>query len=240
MRGGGQLWCKSCYILSPVMLLLSIFKSSNGLVAVPGHWKLLSCTEVSWTRSLTTRKTLARSEDRRYLKQPQYHRFQANAVPCESLVGNQRAKHPPSKQFAPKFLVSARQTDAMEPLAETIVDKLASHGIVVVSNFLSQEHLEGMQVELSEKMGQGMFKDADIGRGKDQKHRPDVRGDKIAWINGVHDVSSQASLQVLKDLELIRQLINQRLFLGVFELECHFASYSPGTFYVKHVDQVRT
>ncbi|EKX42657.1 hypothetical protein GUITHDRAFT_111335 [Guillardia theta CCMP2712] len=161
----------------------------------------------------------------------------SSSASSDSLVCPTISAKPLKDPFASKLLVDAEQADAAQPLAESIVEKLSRHGIVVVPNFVSPEHVAEMRTEMLEKEERGLFKQADIGRGSDQKHRPDVRGDEIAWINGVEDVSSRASLRFLEDLEHIRQLINRALFLGIFQLECHFASYSSGTFYVKHLDQ---
>jgi SM-20-related protein len=40
-------------------------------------------------------------------------------------------------------------------------------------------------------------------------------------------------------MEMLRVGINRRLFLGLFDYECHFARYAPGSFYKKHVDAFR-
>jgi SM-20-related protein len=37
-------------------------------------------------------------------------------------------------------------------------------------------------------------------------------------------------------METVRLGLNQRLFLGLFDYECHYASYAPGAFYKKHFD----
>jgi SM-20-related protein len=37
-------------------------------------------------------------------------------------------------------------------------------------------------------------------------------------------------------METLRGFLNGRLFLGLFDYECHYARYAPGAFYSKHVD----
>lgn len=37
----------------------------------------------------------------------------------------------------------------------------------------------------------------------------------------------------------LRQAINQGLFLGLEDFECHFALYPPGAFYKRHLDRFR-
>jgi SM-20-related protein len=46
-----------------------------------------------------------------------------------------------------------------------------------------------------------------------------------------------AERELLLDLEQLRLQLNQELFLGLFELELHYAWYPPGASYARHVDQ---
>ena len=46
-----------------------------------------------------------------------------------------------------------------------------------------------------------------------------------------------AEQALLLRLEELRLQFNRDLFLGIFDLELHYAWYAPGTFYARHVDQ---
>jgi SM-20-related protein len=61
------------------------------------------------------------------------------------------------------------------------------------------------------------------------------RGDFIHWIEASH--ASTAEGAYLNVMEELQQMINQAFFLGLFELESHFAIYPPGAGYQKHLDQ---
>ena len=44
---------------------------------------------------------------------------------------------------------------------------------------------------------------------------------------------------LLEELEQLRLELNREAFLGLFELELHYAWYPPGAGYARHVDQPR-
>lgn len=76
------------------------------------------------------------------------------------------------------------------------------------------------------------FKEAAIGRELNQQVNPFVRGDLIRWIDKAHP----ATCNYLHWMENLRLELNKRLFLGLFDYECHYAWYPAGAFYKKHLD----
>lgn len=72
------------------------------------------------------------------------------------------------------------------------------------------------------------------GTGRQQGHQLDasVRSDEIRWL----DAETPASKSYLAFMESLRATLNSRLFLGLFDYECHYARYVPGAFYRKHLD----
>ena len=62
-----------------------------------------------------------------------------------------------------------------------------------------------------------------------------VRTDKICWITGKSDAGSKW----LDWTSRLQSFLNQRLFLGLFSFESHFAHYSPGSYYKRHYDAFR-
>ncbi|MCU5783990.1 hypothetical protein MA04_03290 [Alcanivorax balearicus MACL04] len=81
----------------------------------------------------------------------------------------------------------------------------------------------------------GEFQEAGIGRREDHQHDQRVRRDRTCWLNG----STLAQCRLQEELEQLRLAVNRELFLGLFDLEAHFAIYDPGAFYRRHLDAFR-
>lgn len=73
---------------------------------------------------------------------------------------------------------------------------------------------------------------AGVGRGRVHRLAEDIRRDKIYWLDG----STLAQQLFLEQMEILRAEINQALFMGLFDFECHYALYEPGAFYKPHRD----
>ena len=122
-------------------------------------------------------------------------------------------------------------------LSTVVVQGLQKHGWVCVPGFL--EHFEG--VELAEDgmsaWEEGDFRKAGVGRGAAKVIREDIRRDHVRWLET--SSMSPAESRYMERLEGLRLAINQRLFLGLFDFEGHFAVYQPGAFYKPHLDRHR-
>jgi SM-20-related protein len=118
-----------------------------------------------------------------------------------------------------------------------IADRLGDQGWCVVPGFLPATTTASLAAEVEEAWQSGCFRHAGVGRGQSWELRPEVRSDKVLWLDQASCTPSQA--QYLDQLEQLRQVINSRLFLGLFDFEGHHAVYPPGACYRKHVDQFR-
>jgi SM-20-related protein len=76
------------------------------------------------------------------------------------------------------------------------------------------------------------FKNAGIGRGNEYIKNEFVRTDAISWITG----ESNAGKAWLDWVGELQNYLNRRLYLGLFSFESHFAHYSPGDYYKRHLD----
>jgi SM-20-related protein len=81
-------------------------------------------------------------------------------------------------------------------------------------------------------LGEQHYSEAGIGRGDDYLQNHFVRTDQICWING----DSDAGQQWLHWAANLQSFLNRRLFLGLFSFESHFAHYTPGDYYKRHLD----
>ncbi len=114
---------------------------------------------------------------------------------------------------------------------DTVADQLEQRGYAIVPQALPTETVDALFVELKQ-LRERDFKPAGIGRQDDFQVNRFVRSDEICWLNG----KSPASASFLAWMEALREGLNRRLFLGLFDYEAHYASYPTGAFYKKHVD----
>ena len=71
-----------------------------------------------------------------------------------------------------------------------------------------------------------------VGRGADKKQIKSLRGDVISWL----DEADEIDREYLALMETLRSGLNQSLYLGLFDYECHYAIYASGAGYAKHSD----
>lgn len=122
---------------------------------------------------------------------------------------------------------------ALDPL----VDTLASTGWVMQPGFFSPEEVESLRAEAEERRATGDFHRAGVGRGEQSQVRGEIRGDHIHWLDESN--AGPATRAALVRLETLRQAVNRSLYLGLEDLEAHFAVYPPGAGYQRHLDRFR-
>ncbi|AQT58825.1 2OG-Fe(II) oxygenase [Cellvibrio sp. PSBB023] len=120
-----------------------------------------------------------------------------------------------------------------DSLYDTIADALADQGYLVLENPLPADLLAGLLLNLQQQ--ETALSRAGVGRQGDYQLDNRIRGDAIQWLEpGVPAVT-----EFLSWMDKLREAINQRLFLGLFDYESHYAVYEPGAFYQKHRDAFR-
>lgn len=118
----------------------------------------------------------------------------------------------------------------------TIIDDLAERGWSMQPSFLPQALTLELAAECRRRDTEGALAPAAIGRGDAMEVREGIRGDHILWLEAGKSVVCDRYLTLMEEL---RQSLNQELFLGLEEFECHFALYPPGAFYKTHLDRFR-
>lgn len=108
---------------------------------------------------------------------------------------------------------------------------------LVDSGWFHQEHFmdEKFCSELLNEAKQLEFRQAQIGAGAKRLEHQEIRNDSIYWIDESNNTLLQR--QYLDQMKDLMGLINQELYLGLKEFECHFAHYTSAGFYKKHLDQ---
>lgn len=120
-----------------------------------------------------------------------------------------------------------------ELLLDQIADALAGRGFIILDQPLPTSMVNGLLDNLCAQ--QSAFKPAGVGRQGEYQRNGDIRGDTIQWL----EPGDSAVTEFLRWMDKLRLGINQRLYLGLFDYECHYAVYPPGAFYQKHRDAFR-
>jgi SM-20-related protein len=106
-----------------------------------------------------------------------------------------------------------------------------------VPAFISAEQASALRAVAIARETAGGFSAARVGRTTGAARVPDVRGDAILWLEP--DDPADAVRSAFAALDALRGALNEALFLGLAELEAHFAAYPPGARYGIHVDRFR-
>ncbi len=112
-----------------------------------------------------------------------------------------------------------------------IAKSLEQTGYIVLEQALPQTILDKL-LHRCKIDDTNRFNTAHVGRGNDKRLLPNLRGDVISWLDE-QDIDDQTFLAAMDKL---RQELNARLYLGLFDYECHYAIYESGTGYAKHLD----
>jgi SM-20-related protein len=111
---------------------------------------------------------------------------------------------------------------------------LSAAGISIRDGFLAPSQIRSL-VDCAQARGKhGDFVAARFGSNTHLQQRADIRGDFICWLR---EPLYPAERILLAELEQLRLDLNRGAFLGLFELELHYAWYPPGAGYARHVDQ---
>jgi SM-20-related protein len=126
-------------------------------------------------------------------------------------------------------------TSTTGPGSSDLFDEIAvaieSRGYIILPAALPSGLTDALYLHLKH-LDLERFKQARIGRESREIDNPFVRNDKILWL----DEAQPAAADYLAWMERLRLALNRRLFLGLFDYECHFAYYARGGFYKKHYD----
>lgn len=112
--------------------------------------------------------------------------------------------------------------------------ELIATGICVRDRFAAPSQIGALLECVELRKSQGEFSPARIGSRGALQRREDVRGDATCWLR---EPLYPAERGLLDQFEELRLDLNREAFLGLFELEAHYAWYPQGAGYSRHVDQ---
>ncbi|MFK7159452.1 2OG-Fe(II) oxygenase [Marinospirillum sp. MEB164] len=133
----------------------------------------------------------------------------------------------------PDLLAPAAQENSI--CFDQLIDGLVAQQWFVAPNYLPAALCADLYADLQQLRQQQALAPAGIGRGQQHLHAETVRGDLTHWLDG----ATPAQRTYLALMRELKDTLNRELFLGLFEYECHYALYPPGSFYKKHVDSFR-
>jgi SM-20-related protein len=112
---------------------------------------------------------------------------------------------------------------------------LVGEGLVVRDDFLGAARVRELIECARVRKARGEFAGGRIG-GAVRERRDEIRGDDTCWLE---EPLFAAERVLLADMEQLRLKLNAQAYLGLFDLEMHYAWYPPGAGYARHVDQPR-
>jgi len=118
---------------------------------------------------------------------------------------------------------------------DNILNDIEQQGWSVQENYFPTALVKQLNEILGTLQQQGDLKQAGIGREKKYHIEESIRSDKISWFD--HHQLNAAQQDYLQLTQQLQDAFNQKFFLGLFELEIHFALYAKGAFYKRHLDQ---
>jgi SM-20-related protein len=116
----------------------------------------------------------------------------------------------------------------------SIASELGCLGISIQDRFVAPAHARELRECADTRDARGDFAAARIGAGAAQQRLQRIRGDFTCWLQ---EPLLPPERVLLDRLEGLRLELNRDAFLGLLELDLHYAMYPPGARYERHVDQ---
>ncbi|MGL5451393.1 MAG: 2OG-Fe(II) oxygenase [Aeromonas sp.] len=111
---------------------------------------------------------------------------------------------------------------------QAVMDAIYTRGWVIVDDFLTATEVDALNACLPTQ-----WQSAGIGRAVQLQGNENIRRDQIHWLE---PNLGAPVVDFLAKMEALRLATNQRLMLGLFDYEAHFARYRSGDFYGTHRD----
>jgi SM-20-related protein len=121
--------------------------------------------------------------------------------------------------------------------ADEIASALRTHGACRIAGFPRPDAVIALRADLQRLQAEGALHAAEVGRGNAQALRTGIRGDATLWLDDLR--CGDAARAYLDALGALRAALNERLYLGLIEVEAHYAMYPLASGYARHRDRFR-
>lgn len=115
---------------------------------------------------------------------------------------------------------------------DLIADALTTQGYCILPQLLPPALSQDLYRRVARLEEHNDLTQAGIGREQQHQLNETIRSDETRWLDPSNPID-QAYLNHMADFRLA---MNQRLFLGLFDYEAHYAHYPTGAFYKRHLD----
>jgi SM-20-related protein len=116
-------------------------------------------------------------------------------------------------------------------IPEKNILELGEKNWTFIDSIWDQDFLNTLKSQALRQYEQGLFRPAKIGANLREQQKTEIRSDEICWLE------TDSSSELARQLNVIKNQLNQEFFLGLQDIECHFARYGPGAAYAEHLDQ---
>jgi SM-20-related protein len=114
---------------------------------------------------------------------------------------------------------------------DQIADALTEKGYYIAPQLLPETMTAFLSQRVTQLNGDD-FQTAGIGRKQAFQLNQQIRSDETRWLT----VDNGIDASYLDWMSTLRTELNQRLYMGLFKYEAHYAHYAPGAYYQRHVD----
>jgi SM-20-related protein len=121
----------------------------------------------------------------------------------------------------------------MSRISDNSIQHLAEQDWVLLENYFSKDLTRELHLDAQRLWQKGAFQAAKVGRSSEQKKASEIRSDWTHWV----DLHAATYQKLDREIQALQSNLNQKLYLGLQDFECHFARYGEGQFYDRHIDQ---
>ena len=124
-----------------------------------------------------------------------------------------------------------------DEVCEAVASNLSKSSYAIVDNFLPADQAVKIRRFMNRIYSQGEFKRAGVGPTHNFQINNDIRKDFICWVDPPK--TFPVTILLVERLKKLMKYINKSCFLGLKDLEMHYAIYPQGAYYKRHLDQFK-
>jgi SM-20-related protein len=118
-----------------------------------------------------------------------------------------------------------------------VLHELEAKQWCVVDSLFSLDLSKNIQRDILSLDEQNKLVPANIGRNDGKKVISSIRGDRIFWLDEEKTELNDCQKKIFATLDQLKTVFNHNFYLNLKKFEFHYALYSPGSHYDKHIDQ---